>query len=105
MFKVHRSFDLVTGVKNNTIAVLNNVNEISVIYHETVVFKATNHLGLRIELENGGYDTISTRSVINRALEQFNEFRGVYLIRVKGKTMLSRNGRLTEFKGQETLYA
>lgn len=52
MFKVHRSFNLTTGVKNNTIAVVNNEDGITVVYHKTPVFRAW-RTGT-IELDNGG---------------------------------------------------
>jgi hypothetical protein len=66
MFKTHRTYDLSTGVKNNSIAVLNNSKGLFVTYHKTTVYEQQ---GKKITLRSGGWDTISTRAVINRALE------------------------------------
>lgn len=105
MFKTHRTFNLNTGVKNNTIAVLNwsNGKNIAVVYHETVVFGKK---GNQVSITNGGWDTVSTRAVINRALEQV--VPGVYLERRKGKTYLTRvviDGKpvRTEFTGKAVM--
>jgi hypothetical protein len=70
MFKTHRTYELTTGVKNNTIAVIAEIYSTKVIYHKTVVFTLDHKPKDKITLRNGGWDTISTRLVINRALEQ-----------------------------------
>lgn len=68
MFKTHRTYSLSTGVKGNTLAVINHSpNDISVIYHSTMVVRKH---GQTITLMHNGWDTVSTRIVINRALEQ-----------------------------------
>lgn len=79
MFKTHRTYQLTTGVKNNTIAVINHLDKIEVVYHNTIVVSAKKKIEKApklnrwiITLNNGGWDTISTRTVINRALEQLN---------------------------------
>lgn len=69
MFRTHRTFTLDNGVKNNTIAVLNDGQNIAVIYHRTTVFEKR---GNKITLRTGGWQTISTKFVINRALEESN---------------------------------
>lgn len=94
MFKTHRTFSLETGVKNNSIAVIKYGQEnepnwlIDVIYHKTIVVSKR---GRVVTLRNGGWDTISTRAVINRALEQIAS-SVTFLHRVKGQTMLTQNG-------------
>lgn len=95
MFKTHRTYDLKTGVKNNTIAVFNDDNGIRVVYHETCVVNANNG---RVRIKNGGWDTVSTRAVINRALEQICS-ASAFLFRKKNKTYLNHNGVITEFNG------
>jgi hypothetical protein len=82
MFKTHRTFDLTQGVKNASIAVVLNPYKTQVIYHKTVVV-TYNHSTDTLELDNGGWDTISTRAVINRALDQLP--LGFKLIRNKKK--------------------
>lgn len=67
MFKVHRSFDLSTGVKSNSIAVLHRDKLLAVTYHKTVVVERK---GKTITLRDGGWKTISTRHVINNTLRQ-----------------------------------
>lgn len=98
MFKTHRTYDLQTGVKNNTIAVINDAKKLSVIYHKTIVFEAKHNMryGWDITLRNGGWDTVSTRAVINRALEQIC-YTSTYLTRKKGQTFLSQNTLLKPF--------
>ena len=92
MFQTHRSYDLSTGVKNNSIAVLNYQNSdmdiIDVLYHKTIVVSKR---GRVVTLRNNGWDTVSTRAVINRALEQMAT-SVTYLHRVKGQTVLTQNG-------------
>jgi hypothetical protein len=71
MFKTHRTYNLTTGVKNNSIAVVSKPHTIDVLYHKTIVVHAELIKGRwLVVLNNGGWDTISTRAVINRALEQ-----------------------------------
>ena len=99
MFGVHKSFDLTTGVKNNTICVINDSpNQTQVVYHKTIVFThqkkrsaSINPTGL-ITLRTGGHDTISTRLVINRALEMSNiDWR---IVREKGRSFLKDSNGL-----------
>jgi len=99
MFGVHKNFDLTTGVKNNTICVINDApNLVKVVYHKTIVFThhkkhsaSINPTGL-ITLRTGGYDTISTRLVINRALEQSQiDWR---IVREKGRSFLKDSNGL-----------
>lgn len=107
MFKVRRSFNLSTGVKNNTIAVFNQGRAVIVLYHCTpVVIKA----GKLIQLNNGGWDTVSTRAVINRALEQMAP--NTYLVRKRRKgetrtyletTDINGITQTVEFKGTHRL--
>ena len=69
MFKTHRTFELTAGVKNNTIAVFAGSDWARVMYHQTIVFSINRNTG-EITLDNGGWDTVSTRAVIGRALVQ-----------------------------------
>jgi hypothetical protein len=99
MFKVHRSYSLSTGVKNNSIAVINNGSKLTVVYHSTAVVQKT---GKTITLMNGGWDTVSTRAVINRALEQLCS-ASAHLFRKKGETFLFHNGITEPFISGMTL--
>lgn len=99
MFKVHRNFDLSTGVKNNTIAVVNDGNGgISVVYHKTLVVEARSS---KITLRDGGWNTVSTRLVINQALSEMGH--RVYLFTKKGETLISINGVVKPFVSGMTL--
>lgn len=99
MFKVHRSFNLSQGVKNASIAVTRHGSDISVVYHRTQVVHVSGDV---VELNNGGWDTVSTRMVINRALECLNANAALY--RKKGVTMLSHpDGTESEFMGSATI--
>lgn len=84
MFKVHRTYELTTGIKGPTISVIADGEIIYVLYHDTIVFKKTKK---RIEIDNGGFDTVSTRHVINRALSLVNA--KCFLERRKGVTWLT----------------
>lgn len=99
MFATHRSFTLETGVKNSSIAVLNTPTrtgcEVSVIYHKTVVVQTK---GSKIILANGGWDTVSTRAVINRALAELGT-PATFLYRKKGQTYLASPGGDVPFNG------
>lgn len=99
MFGVHKNFDLTTGVKNNTICVINDSpNLTQVVYHKTIVFThqkkrsaSINPTGL-ITLRTDGHDTKSTRLVINRALEMSNtDWR---IVREKGRSFLKDSNGL-----------
>lgn len=104
MFKTHRSYELTTGVKNNTIAVLARSNLIEVIYHKTIVVTAhKKQLGWEAAIDNSGFDTVSTRAVINRALEQIDGFEDVFLERVKGQTLLNFKGDRKAFENARYL--
>lgn len=94
MFNTHRTYTLETGVKNNTIAVFNQGRATIVIYHKTPVFVKAGKL---INITNGGFDTVSTRLVINRALAQTCDH--TRLIRVKGKTILQQGLNVKTFTG------
>lgn len=90
MFKTHRTYDLSTGVKNNSIAVLNNIGTVYVTYYKTVVFfaKLKRAKGTwEVTMDNGGWDTISTKIVINRALEQIAGFNGSRIEKKKIKSV------------------
>lgn len=94
MFAQHRTYRLTTGLKGSTIAVIrHSARNLSVLYHSTIVLRVK---GSQVLLDNGGWDTISTRHVINTAL---SELRLGQLTRHKGITYL--NG--TIFTGQATL--
>ena len=84
MFKTHRTYELTTGVKNNTIAVFNNCTETLVLYHKTLVVHYQPRYK-RIILRDGGWDTISTRAVINQALSQLPTNAQLIRKRVKGQ--------------------
>lgn len=102
MFKIHRTFDLSTGVKNNSIAVISDAASTIVIYHNTRVFVATKKC---ITLYNGGWDTISTRTVINNALSKIGHADGVFLERIKGVTMINIRGKRQVFESGFKLVA
>lgn len=95
MFKTHRTYCLTTGVKNNTIAVFcDGVKDtVKVIYHKTIVVDANKK---KIKLNNGGWDTISTRTVINRALEELNSDYRLERKRIKKVTTTVLYNRVTE---------
>ena len=99
MFKTHRTYDLSTGVKNNTIAVLSDGTTTKVIYHRTIVVSKK---ARTVTLSNGGWDTISTRAVINRALEQLC-LSECYLFRKKGQTLITQNGIIKPFVSGMTI--
>jgi predicted RNase H-like nuclease (RuvC/YqgF family) len=88
MFKNYREFSLSTGVKTARLAVINTGRNVSVLLHKTVVVEKR---GRVVTLRNGGWDTISTRIVINRALEQIASTHA-YVCRQKGETFLYQNG-------------
>ena len=100
MFGVHRNFDLTTGVKNKTICVINDAPNLThVIYHKTIVFThhkkrsaSLNSTGV-ITLRTGGYDTVSTRIVINNCLSKTGlDWR---IVREKGRSFLKDSNGLT----------
>lgn len=102
MFKTHRTFDLTTGVKSKTIAVFRDADAVSVVYHKTTVFKA--YRSGCVELNNGGWDTVSTRAVINQALSESGLLTS-FLFRKKNVTYLTHDGVTSEFKGMAQLNA
>ena len=93
MFKTHRTFTLETGVKNNSIAVIGHGESIDVVYHKTIVVSKR---GRNVTLSNGSWDTVSTRAVINRALEQM-ALSECYLYRKKNQTFITQNGVIKPF--------
>lgn len=99
MFKKHRNYNLETGTKGSAIAIFNQGKRIAVVYHQTIVVQK---IGRKVTLDNGGWDTISTRHVINRALEQMAT-SVCYLYRKKGQTMLTQNGIVKPFNGRMTI--
>ncbi len=108
MFKTHRTYELTTGVKNNTIAVVAKSNLIEVLYHETIVVtavrkKSKDGFKWEVALSNGGWDTVSTKAVINRALEQIPGYEGYYLSRIKGVTMLNNSNTKVKFESDKYL--
>lgn len=100
MFKVHRSFNLSTGVKNNSIAVINcSPSKLVVVYHKTPVVQKN---GNTITLRNGGWESLSTCIVINNVLEQLPEVSGHYVRRVKGSMVLETpNGQKQFISGMQ----
>lgn len=91
MFKTHRTFNLTPGMKNNSIAVFHAAPILGVLYHQTQVVTAKeskDFIYRTVEIRDGGYDTISTRIVINNALSQIPGFGGYCLSRKKNKTWL-----------------
>lgn len=96
MFKTHRTFTLETGVKSNSIAVFNQGKAIIVLYHKTPVAIIA---GSTLVLNNGGWDTVSTRAVMNRVLELVTDSGTpeafdlrIRLVRKRGKTFLEQAG-------------
>lgn len=96
MFKIHRSFELTPGVKNNSIAVYHNEGSIGVLYHKTQVFHATRlkNGSYKITLRSGGWPTISTAIVMTTALERIPGFQNARVSRKKGELIYS-DGRLS----------
>lgn len=84
MFKIHRTFGLASGVKNNSIAVFSDAKQIQVIYHSTVVVSATYGRGRwTVKLNSGGWPTVSTAIVMTTALRQIPGF-DCYFVNRKG---------------------
>lgn len=83
MFSTHRTFSLTTGVKSATIAIFSKPKEVAVLYHQTVVVEAR---ASTITLRDGGWDTVSTRHVINQALHELGV--RTRLIRHKKQTLI-----------------
>lgn len=83
MFKIHRTFDLSTGTKSKTISVVNTPYGLFVVYHKTVVFEIVKKT---ITLRNGGWDTVSTRLVIDQCFRQMGI--RIHLIRRKNQTFV-----------------
>ena len=98
MFNTHRTYTLSTGVKNNSIAVFNDLRTVRVLYHRTVVFEKTPKT---VTIRDGGWDTVSTRLVINRALE--NSGLGFRLYRIKGKTYINDQDTENLFTGTKRI--
>jgi hypothetical protein len=97
MFKTHRTYDLTTGVKNNSIAVMGDAaGNTKVMYHKTIVFTYVADTQ-EIILNNGGWDTVSTRAVINRALEEIGHH--ARLFRKKGETRIGDSTYSEPFTG------
>lgn len=91
MFKKHRTYSLTTGIKAPMIAVFADQMSIQVLLHSTVVVEASlldMDREYSVVVRNGGWDTISTRIVINRALEQIPGFHDTRIVRHKGETMV-----------------
>lgn len=88
MFAIHRNFSLSTGIKGTTIAVVNTGVNIFVVYHKTLVVEKR---GRTVTLRNGGWDTVSTRHVINNCLSEICSSE-CYLFRKRGETFLTQNG-------------
>lgn len=106
MFNTHRTYDLTTGIKGKTIAVYVGDTETAVIYHNTVVVR-WHHKRNKVYLSNGGWDTISTRFVINRAIAQIPGFQSYYIER-KSKTSYVKSCYLPkpiQLSGEITLKA
>lgn len=83
MFRTHKTFNLSTGLKSPTIAVVNTTAKVFVVYHSTIVCEATPKT---VTLRDGGWDTISTRYVINTALERLGVNQRV--IRHKNRSLI-----------------
>lgn len=93
MFKTYRTFNLNTGVKNKKLAVVGTPKETFVVLHETIV---VHQKGNKVTLNNGGWDTVSTRLVINKALVELGS--KYYLYRSKHVTYIGsyNNNETTE---------
>ena len=98
MFNINRTYALTTGVKSKGLAVLNDNKTTYVIQHRTIVFKAPSGMLTNgfIEINNGGWDTVSTRMTINQALWEYGS--SYRLARIKGQTyLIGSNGFKTVF--------
>lgn len=101
MFSTHRTFNLSTGVKSASIAVVNDGLNVDVVYHKTLVVSARRmRKYLAVTLRNGGWDTISTRLVINTTLTELGcKYR---LIRHKNQTLLCPLEELHQYPDHKT---
>lgn len=102
MFQKYRSYSLSNGVKTKALAVFNDGSEISVMLHRTVVVQKS--AAGTVTLRDGGWDTISTRTVINTALRELAP--GWSVVRRKGATYLeSPDGQLVPFISGMSIWA
>src|ERR1035437_7356289 len=97
-------FDLSTGAKTSSLSVLNNGKGlIQVLYLKTIVFTFKETPKTKVfTLDDGGWDTVSTRFAINRAMREL--FLPYELIRKKKRTMLFETNKkiISEFMGSVT---
>lgn len=71
-----RSFDInKINKKQSNIRVLNDHGHLSVVLHSTEVVKVIDN---EVFLNTGGYKTVTTKTAINRALEQLGKPLKVY---------------------------
>jgi hypothetical protein len=78
MFKNYRRYELSQGVKSARLAVFSDAWRIQVLLHKTVVVDAVFNRRTKaweVTLDHGGWDTISSRLVINQALCQMPGLR------------------------------
>jgi hypothetical protein len=97
MFKKYRSFTLDQGVKTPSLAVVCHAGYIMVLLHDTLVFSAKEGKNRKwiATLNNGGYDTVSTRLVINQALKCLWNLDCYDLRRIKGNTYVVYTNAVT----------
>lgn len=89
MFQSYRQYSLTQGVKTKALAVFSTASETIVLLHQTPVVHAKRRgQKYSIQLRNGGWDTLSTRIVINRALSQIPGADRYYISRDKGETIV-----------------
>ena len=96
MFQKSRNYTLSQGVKSPSIAVFRDSTLTQVLYHRTIVLQEE---GGHVRINTGGWDTVSTRIVINRALDQIPG-KDAALVREKGVTWLYLDGSRLPFDGE-----
>ena len=86
-----RNFTLHEGTKAQGVcaSIYNGLNDVSVLYHKTIIFNKT---GNKITLRNGGWKTVSTKTLINKCFNQLGI--NAYLYQKKGVWIIRLNDQL-----------
>lgn len=94
-----RSFNITKTTKQSNIQVMHHEGEIHVQLHRTIVFSLK--LNGDIVLNSGGWQTVTTKTAINRAFSQLKINAGVS--QVKGQWYVTFNGMKYDFKDNMVL--
>ena len=86
-----RNFTLHNGTMAQGVcaSIFNGLNDISVLYHKTIIF---NKSGKKVTLRNGGWKTVSTKTLINKCFNQLGI--NAYLYQKKGVWLVVLNDQL-----------